>query len=321
MNNPLVSIIIPVYNVEEFLARCLDSILVQTYANIEVLLVDDGSTDNSSEICDKFTAVDSRIIVFHKKNGGVSTARNLGIGHAKGDYICFVDSDDTVEPDMIQYMLQNALAYDTDISCCLLDVVEVNGNIRYLTKANWGLCKNTDIIALYFTDQFIKDQMYGPYNKLFKSTIVKNKTFKPYKLGEDILFVFEVLLCSNNIYIGNKVGYHYLHRVGSAMTSVFSKKKLDYIFAVKEIVKLCKDQAPYILDVARNWLFYHYLITLRRIIINNSQKQFSIFYNEGIRYLRENKVVLNDLGFMRKLDYIGIMYFPIYFRLLKLIRF
>ncbi|WP_288737929.1 glycosyltransferase [uncultured Parabacteroides sp.] len=320
MNNPLVSIIIPVYNVENFLTRCLNSILVQTYENIEVLLVDDGSTDSSGEICDKFVTVDSRIIVFHKKNGGVSTARNLGIEHAKGDYICFVDSDDTVEPDMIQYTLQNAFVCDADISCCLLDVVEIDGSIRFITKGNSGFRKNTDIIALYFTDQFIKDQMYGVYNKLFKSTIVKNKTFKPYKLGEDILFMFEVLLCSNNIYIGNKVGYHYLHRVGSAMTSVFSEKRLDYIFAAKEIVKLCKGQAPYVLDVARSWLFYHYLITLRKIITNNSKRQFSTFYNEGIRYLRENKVVLKGFGFMRKLDYIGILYFPVYFRLLKLIR-
>lgn len=321
MNNILVSIIIPVYNVEKFLARCLDSVLIQTYTNIEVLLIDDGSTDHSGEICDSFAAADSRFVVFHKKNGGVSTARNLGLKYAKGDYICFVDSDDTVEPDMIQYMLQNALTHDADISCCLLDVFEIDGSIRNLIKGNWGVYKNTDIIALYFNDQFIKDQMYGPCNKIFRSTIVKDKIFKPYKIGEDILFVFEVLLCSNNIYIGNKVGYHYLHREGSAMTSAFSKKRLDYIFAAEEIVKLCKDQAPYASDIARNWLFCHYLITLRKVIITNSKSQFSSFYNEGIRYLRENKVALKRLSFMRKLDYIGLLYFPVYFRLLNLIRF
>lgn len=321
MNIPLVSIIIPVYNVEEFLARCLDSVVAQNYQNIEVLLVDDGATDKSGIICDEYAVRDSRFIVLHKSNGGVSSARNLGIERAKGEYLCFVDSDDTVEPDMVQDMVKNAQEYNADITCCLLDVVEIDGTSRNLHKGKSDLYKNTEIITNYFTDQFIKDQMYGPYNKLFKSTVVKNKIFKPYKLGEDILFIFEILLCCNNIYIGNKVGYHYLHRSGSAMTSTFCKKKIDYIFAAKEVVKLCKEQTPYVLYLAKSWLFYHYLISLRSILINNSKKQFLSFYREGVEYLRENKPFLKEFSFMRKLDYIGVLYFPIYFKILKLICF
>lgn len=321
MNMPLVSIIIPVYNVEEFLVRCLDSVAAQNYQNIEVLLIDDGATDKSGAICDEYAVRDSRFIVFHKSNGGVSSARNLGIERANGEYICFVDSDDTVEPDMVQDMVKNAQEHDADITCSLLDVVEIDGTSRNLYKGKSGLYKNVEIITNYFTDQFVKDQMYGPYNKLFKSAIVKNKIFKPYKLGEDILFVFEILLCCNNIYGGERVGYHYLHRVGSAMTSTFSAKKLDYIFAAKEIVELCRYQAPYAFEVAKSWLFYHYLITLRRIMINSRQQQFSLFYSGGIKYLREHKCYFYKFGFMRMLDYLGVLYFPVYFKILKLLHF
>lgn len=100
--NYLVTIIIPVYNVEERIDYCLESVLAQTYQNIEILLIDDGSTDNSGKICDRYSQRDSRITVIHKKNGGVSTARNVGIVQSNGDYICFVDSDDAVKPDMIK---------------------------------------------------------------------------------------------------------------------------------------------------------------------------------------------------------------------------
>lgn len=320
MRTPLVSVIIPVYNVEKYLTRCLNSILAQSYKEIEVLLIDDGATDASGRICDEFATADTRISVFHKENGGVSSARNLGIKHAKGGYLCFVDSDDCIEPDMVQNMVENALKYDAEITCCLLDVVEINGRSRILHQGRSGLYKNTEIISNYFTDQFVKDQMYGPVNKLFKKSIIKNKAFKPYKLGEDILFIFELLLCSSNIYISNKVGYHYLHREGSAMTSAFSAKRLDYVFVAKEIVRLCEKQAPYAQSQARQWLFYHYLITLRNILIHNSKKQYTGFYNEGIKYLQEHKGLLKKLAFMRKLDYMGLLYFPLYLRLIAKLR-
>ena len=316
MNN-LVTIIIPVYNVEERIAHCLDSVIAQTYHNLEILLIDDGSTDDSGNICDRYSQRDSRIRVFHKKNGGVSSARNMGISQAKGNYICFVDSDDAVKPDMVQYMLDKAIEYDADISCCLLEVVEIDGTVRPLLSGTCGVFNNEYIISVFFSDQFIKDQMYGPYNKLYKSELLKGKLFKSYRLGEDILFVFEILLRSKRIYIGNKVGYQYLHRVGSAMTSAFSEKKLDYIYAAIEVVELCKKYAHYAIDAANNWLFYHYLITLRQVLINNQKTNLLTFYNQGLIYIKKHKSYLKNYGLVRKLDYMGIVYMPLYFRLLK----
>lgn len=317
MDNHLVTVIIPVYNVEERISRCLDSVMGQTFHNIEILLIDDGSTDDSGNICDYYSQIDKRISVFHKENGGVSTARNMGISHAKGDYICFVDSDDAVKPDMIQEMLNKAIDFDADISCCLLEVIEIDGTVRPLMSGVSGLFNNKHIISAFFTDQFIKDQMYGPYNKLYKRELLEGKQFKNYRLGEDILFVFEILLKSERIYIGNKVGYQYLHRADSAMTSAFSVKKLDYVYAAMEVVELCKNYAPYAIDAANNWLFYHYLITLRQICINNLKKDLSFFFNQGLLYIKAHKGYLKKYGLKRKLDYIGIVYIPIYFRLFK----
>ena len=123
----LISVIIPVYNIEQYLPRCLDSVIAQTYNNLEIILVDDGSTDSSGEICDKYSLLDNRIKVIHKSNGGVSSARNEGLEVAKGDYIGFVDGDDIIEKDMYQILLDNAIKYHCEMSCCQIDTISVDG--------------------------------------------------------------------------------------------------------------------------------------------------------------------------------------------------
>ena len=117
-NNDLISVIIPIYNVEKFLSFCIDSIVNQTYKNLEIILVDDGSTDNSGKICDEYALKDNRIKVMHKQNGGVSSARNVGLNIAKGKYIGFVDSDDYVENDMFEILHNLIIKNNVDISCC-----------------------------------------------------------------------------------------------------------------------------------------------------------------------------------------------------------
>ena len=125
--NDLISIIVPVYKVEKYLRRCIDSILAQTYQNIEVLLVDDGSPDNSGAICDEYADKDSHVRVFHKPNGGVSSARNLGLMEAKGQYIGFVDADDYIDKTMYEVLLDNLLQEQADISICSYNQEDKNG--------------------------------------------------------------------------------------------------------------------------------------------------------------------------------------------------
>ena len=130
----LISVIIPVYNVEKYLRRCIDSVINQTYKNLEIIIVDDGSTDNSSNICDEYTNKDSRVKVVHKENGGLSSARNVGIELAKGDLIAFVDSDDYIELEMYEKLKENMDKYDSDIAIC-----QYYNSFKYSIKRQIGV--------------------------------------------------------------------------------------------------------------------------------------------------------------------------------------
>ncbi len=313
----LISIIIPVYNVAPFLKRCLDSVVYQTYQNIEILLIDDGSTDDSSKICDEYASKYETIKVIHKTNAGVSSARNLGIEISKGEYITFIDSDDTVQSDYVEVMYKNAIQYNTPISCCMLDVVEIDGTKRLLKQGRIGTYTKIEILNEYFDNQFIKDQMYGPYNKLIKKSSLRDIRFKPYKMGEDILFVFELLQECDKVYIDKYIGYHYLHREGSAMTSTFSTKRLDYIHAGEEMYKICCEKASFICPKVERWLFNHILVTLRQIYLNNMTNLFEDFYRTKKKYLFDNRRLFKSLSNMRKLDYIALFTCPYYFKLIQ----
>lgn len=313
----LISIIIPIYNVAPFLRRCLDSVVCQTYQNIEILLIDDGSTDESPKICDEYAGKYDTIKVIHKTNGGVSSARNLGIEISKGEYITFIDSDDTVQSDYIEIMYGNAIQYNTSISCCMLDVVEIDGTKRPLGQGRTGVYAKKEILSEYFDNQFIKDQMYGPCNKLIKRTSLDGIRFKPYKMGEDILFVFELLQECDNVYIDKYVGYHYLHREGSAMTSAFSTKRLDYIFAGEEIYKISCEKTSFVCPKVKKWLFNHILVTLRQIYVNNMTNLFEDFYRTRKKFLFDNRHLFKSLSCMRKLDYIALFTCPYYFNLIQ----
>lgn len=317
----MVSVIVPVYNVSSYLERCLDSIVGQTYRDIEIILVDDGSTDDSGIICDKYSAQDNRITVIHKANGGVSSARNIGITHSKGDYVMFVDSDDVVELDIIEVMLSHAKETDSDIICCLLDVVEIDGKTRELTQGKvFGKISTSEVISRYFDDMFIKDQMYGPVNKLFPQSIIKRHRFSDYRMGEDILFIFELLLDCESVYIVDYNGYHYIHRTGSAMTSTFSPKRFDYLFAGKRLLELCHKHTPYAYESAQRWLYRHKLVTLRQLLVNGLGKQYSEIFNQTKTELKNGRHCLSSLSVARKLDYFGVMYCPLYFSILKLLK-
>ena len=315
--NHLITVIIPVYNVAPYLRRCLDSVINQTYSNIEILLVDDGSSDDSGKICDEYEAADSRVHVIHKINGGVSSARNIGLDEAHGEYVAFIDSDDVIEKDMLERTLANAVRYNVQISCCLLDVVEIDGTSRHLADGIKGVVPSKEVISNYFSDQFTKDQMYGPCNKLMKYTLLQGHRFRQYRLGEDILFMFELLLACDRVYYDDYVGYHYMHREGSAMTSSFSRKRLDYIDAGKHILNLCRQHAEYALSSAEIWLYSHVLVTLRQIMMSGKKSEYEDFFNVEKQYLKVNRRYLARLGMFRKLDYYGIMHFPLYFKILK----
>ena len=206
----LISVIIPVYNCENYLDKCLRSVLSQTYENLEVLLIDDGSSDSSPEICDKDSEQDARVKAFHIKNGGVSNARNFGMSQANGDYIAFVDSDDYIMTDMYEKLLSKASETNSDMVFCRYQKVSDDGSI---TEENHGLeefIKEQDLsVFIVHTKNLV---MGSSCRILYKKSFVDSLKFNSdLILGEDLLFVLELLTSTKNIAYVPNVLYNYYY--------------------------------------------------------------------------------------------------------------
>lgn len=191
----LISVIIPVYNVEKYLPRCLESVINQTYRNIEIIVVDDGSHDNCGKICDEYALKDDRIIVIHKKNAGVSCARNDGIETAKGRYICFVDSDDYVMPDYVEKLYKALVDNDADIVTC--DYYRNAGNeLMKDVSADFPFQVIENDCQFFYDKSIIEFRAQVPWNKIFKADIISENNVRflsDIPLGEDSLFVIEYI--------------------------------------------------------------------------------------------------------------------------------
>lgn len=228
----LISIIVPVYNAEKYLKRCIDSLLAQTYQNIEVLLIDDGSPDNSGIICDEYAKKDSRFRVFHKENGGVSSARNLGLKEAKGDYIGFVDADDYIDSKMYEILLSNLVKEKADISVCGYYQEDSEG----VFKKHWP---KDDYLVMNGEEQ-IKNLISNNYytcscwDRLFKRELIGDTAFnESFCFYEDYLFLYEVAKNSPKTVFDSTPLYYYCNNLQSAARKPFDTKKID-------IVKVCE---------------------------------------------------------------------------------
>ncbi len=223
-----ISIIVPVYKVEPYLRKCLDSILAQTFTNFEVILVDDGSPDNSGKICDEYAIKDSRVRVIHKENGGLSSARNAGIDIAQGKYLGFVDSDDYIAEDMYEVLYENLKFYDADISS-----VEI---IPFRDDKYENTSKEKKEILLN-KKEAIKSVLEGTdfyayaWNKLYRKELFYNNRYLEGETFEDAYIIIDILLETDKIIVSNEEKYFYLQRNDSIMGQKFSKKTLDVIKA------------------------------------------------------------------------------------------
>lgn len=224
MKNPSLSIIIPVYNVKNYLNKCIDSILNQSYKDFEIILVDDGSTDGSGEICDEYSKMNSKIKVFHKKNNGQGSARNLGLDVCKGKYIGFVDSDDFIDPDMYESMIMILEEEDVDIVECGARNVYMDG-----TSA-----EHDDNIYLKFNnkeclDHYIRGNYFytAVWNKLFKRNIITDIRFPEGMIFEDIYFTYHAYYKAKSIMYTSRCLYNYLaKRPNSTMNHGFDIREI-----------------------------------------------------------------------------------------------
>lgn len=227
---PKVSVIVPVYNVENYLAKCLDSILAQKFTDFELIVVNDGSTDNSLEIALEYQGKDNRIFVLDKNNGGLSDARNFGLDIAKGEYIAFIDSDDTIEPNMLSEMYEEAEENQSDIVFCALNKVNERGNINaFLSQGDF----ETKRIVLEKDFSIFGEFSCFACNKLFKSSLFDENRFTKMHF-EDIELIPKLVLMSKKISILNKAFYNYLEREGS-ITKNHTIKGLNLLDAVRRV--------------------------------------------------------------------------------------
>lgn len=242
MHKPeLISIIVPVYNVEKYLQRCVDSLVAQTYENIEIVLVDDGSTDKSGEICDRLAKKNSTIKVIHKANGGQSSARNAGLMACNGEYIGFIDSDDWVAADMYQYMvklLQEKNAEGT----------QINSKYAYEYTMDLGVeaerinvFKGKEILQQYMISSTITGS-YSVCRCLFKRTAISELRFREGKINEDIDFKYKALSNCVTFVESSLCKYFYFQSTGSTTTSGLRERDFDLYEAAEELYKLTKDE-------------------------------------------------------------------------------
>jgi len=236
---PLISVIVPVYKVEPYLHKCVDSIISQTYANLEIILVDDGSPDNCGKICDEYAGRDKRVKVVHKENGGLSDARNTGLDIAKGSFVAFIDSDDFITVNYAEYLYGLITKYDADISVCNYLPIREDG-VAIKSKDSLiedKFYRKEDFKAL-FTAMLYEENLAtydSACTKLYKKILFENIRFPKGKLFEDVRTVPQLLQKAEKVVFGKEKHYFYQIRQDSISTKNFSNKTFDLIEATKEM--------------------------------------------------------------------------------------
>lgn len=226
----MISVIVPVYKVEEYLDQCVQSIVSQTYTDLEIILVDDGSPDNCPAMCDAWAERDKRIKVIHKKNGGLSDARNAGLEIAAGKYISFVDSDDWIENDILQLSLQCAKENNADIVAFGVDW-RYSDHIENPHPLHSAVYYGTDnIVRTYFQSCMVRTTVW---NKLYKGSILNDIQFPKGRIHEDEFFTYRVLAKANTVAVIETIGYHYRQHSNSIM-GTYNLRHLDALEAMKE---------------------------------------------------------------------------------------
>lgn len=238
--NPLVSVIVPIFNVKDYLPRCVDSILSQTYRNLDIVLVDDGSTDNSGIIADEYAAkYENRITCIHKKNGGLSDARNCGIEHSKGDYIAFIDSDDFIHTKMIETLVQGILQTDADISACDYQSFFLESELdidEHLYESEYIVCKGFDSIKMLFSNDGYFDYAW---NKLYKRELFAEIRYPKSKLMEDLGTTYRLIELSESVVYSRRKLYFYQQREGSILSNHNKRFYIDkFELAIKRYENL-----------------------------------------------------------------------------------
>ncbi|MBR2786193.1 MAG: glycosyltransferase [Clostridia bacterium] len=269
MKEDLISVVVPIYNVENYLNKCVTSIINQSYTNLEIILVDDGSSDGCPSMCDNFKSEDSRIIVIHKENGGLSDARNAGIDIAKGKYITFVDSDDYIEKDMIEILYKTATTNSAQISTCMFKRFEEGET----PKAN-----EEGKLLVLSNEEALQDMMYqkncttSAWAKLYDMSLFDGIRYPKGKICEDLPTTYLLFSKAKTIVLNTSEKYYYLQRKNSIINSKFKLARMDALqFAVDETEYIEKNHSK-IINSAINREFMEAVFILIQIPLSKEYK-------------------------------------------------
>lgn len=284
MNTPLISVVIPVYNTEEYLSTTIEMLIKQTYKNLEIILVDDGSTDNSGKICDEYAQKDSRIKVIHQKNSGVSFARNAGMDIAKGDYIGFCDSDDLPDNDLYETLYNLANKHNCDLAMVKSAIHFTNGSVQKLETNNLKIYASTEDVL---KDFLIGRIHMGIYTKLFSKELCDKVRFDTTKkINEDKFFCFEALMAAKKICYKDICKYNYCRHDNSSSKAEFSEKYFDVIFFADKIESIISKDYPDLRDYAVANKISSYLRFMMLTVMLNGENKFLDKQEPIIKYLK-----------------------------------
>lgn len=284
MSNYLVSIIVPIYKMEKYLPKCIDSIINQTYKNLEIILVDDGSPDNCPQICEDYGKKDNRIKVLHKKNGGLSDARNAGLNITTGDYITFIDSDDYYELDAIEKLVYTITKTNSKIAlmkCCMKN----ENNEIIIDKSN-----GTNEIFTYNSQEYMKFICYSGETSvctiLFHNSLFKHNNFKKGRLNEDALFLYNSLFEDFKIGVIDFSGYNYIQHNNSITHDINKKSVYDTVQNAYEVYLRACNEKP------------NYKEYLGRLLLYQARTVFIIMPFNFVK--TNNEIYVNTLNYMRQ---------------------
>ena len=287
----LISVIVPIYNIVEYLPRCVNSIRRQTYRNLEIILVDDGSTDNSGALAEKMALEDKRIRVFHKENGGSSSARNLGLSKANGDYIGFVDSDDYIEPEMYERLLAAMLEENLLMAQISRDEIDEQGNPMP------NVCEPLDKLELWECERFMRELLLHRGDcsfctKLIHASLFQEEKFPEGELNEDFYLLVKLLPKVPAVAILPEQDYHVFYRYGS---NTRTRNKDDFPQVFTDIVRnadrvqeIVGKEYPALLPEAMRFGLFQRLDYMLHIPISQMNRE-NIFYQQVKTYLKKHR--------------------------------
>ena len=297
METALISVIVPVYNVAQYLEKSIASIQQQTYQNLEIILVDDGATDESGRLCEQIAEQDERVLVYHKENEGLSQARNDGLKQAHGDYVIFIDSDDYIHSEMIASLYQQLVKEDADVSSC--------GVMNVYANSESPQTENQDDYFVCDTETFLREYLIGEKipgticNKLIKKEVAAQLTFPKGLIYEDAYYHFDLIKVAKKYVVNTNPYYYYFHRGDSITTKPYAEKDLAYIDIYQKFYTEVVKEYPNLTEVAFFRLAYAHFFILDKMLLDDNFKEFKD-YPRVYGYLKKHAFAIFKNTIFRK---------------------